>query len=99
MPETHLFFPYLHKRISYEHEKELRAIIMKLPSKNGAIDINAEPFEFGLQVPVDLEILIDKIIVCPSAPKWIFELTEDVCKKYAIDKEVIQSDLDTTPFI
>lgn len=99
MPETNLFFPYLHKRKSYEHEKELRAIIMNIPSnEGGGIDIDATPFEDGHKEPVDLDILIQKIVVCPTAPKWITELIEKVLEKYSLNKKVEQSDLDSSPF-
>lgn len=38
IPEGNLFFPYLHKRKSFEYEHELRAIIGELPTKRGGID-------------------------------------------------------------
>lgn len=98
MPETNLFYPFLHKRRSFEHEKELRAIIMKFPPKNGGgLDFDAEPFEFGFKSLVDLRVLIDKIYVAPTAPKWIFDLIKTVLEQFSIDKEIVQSSLDSTP--
>lgn len=55
--------PFVHKRKSFEHEKEIRAVLMKWP---------IEPFDFakdtigqGLLIPVDMNILVEKIYVSP----------------------------------
>ena len=75
----------LHKRKSYEHEKELRALIMDNPEKG------------GISVPVDLGTLIEKIYVAPSSPKWIHGLLNKVVKRYRLNIEVEQSKLFEDP--
>ena len=32
IPESNTFFPYLHKRHSFQHEREVRAVMQKLPT-------------------------------------------------------------------
>ncbi|WP_342045897.1 hypothetical protein [Bacillus sp. OTU530] len=94
IPIKNSFHPFLHKRRSFEHERELRAVIAEFPTKGDAIDYSAHPFEFGDYVPVDLSTLIESVYVAPTAPKWIVELVERVLKKYGLeDKPVIQSSL------
>ena len=36
IPEGNAFFAYLHKRQSFEHEREVRAIIFEIPSTDDA---------------------------------------------------------------
>lgn len=73
------------KRKSYEHEKELRALIIDLHDKE------------GISVPVDLGTLIEKIYVAPSSPKWIHGLLNKVVKRYKLNIEVEQSKLFEDP--
>lgn len=99
MPEGNLFYPFLHKRKSFEHEHELRALIMMpIPGEGGSLDFSKEPTFQGKFVPVNLDTLIETIFVCPSAPSWFFSLVKDVMGKFNIKKEIKQSQLNEAPF-
>jgi hypothetical protein len=89
MPEGNALFPYLHKRKSFEHEKELRAIILKLPM--------IEDIDFGINIKIDIETLIEGIYIAPTAPKWFAELVESVVKRYGFNFQVTQSNLYNDP--
>jgi len=104
LPEGNAFYPFLHKRKSFIHERELRAIIVRLPyrkKKSGEeatnIDFNLEPFDTGAYIPVDLETLIEKIYVSPTAAKWFSDLVKSIVSRYDLNKEVIQSSLAEGP--
>ena len=97
IPEANLMTPFLHKRKSYEYENELRAINLELPVVDGKVDLSREPLNRGKNIPVDLDILIEKIFVAPTAPKWFYELVESILDKFGLEKEVIQSSLDEDP--
>lgn len=99
IPERNLFYPFLHKRKSFEHERELRALVQKIPTKrNGGINFSKTLFdEYGIHVAVDLDILIERIYVAPTCPDWLFELVRSVANKYGLDKEVLRSSLDEVP--
>lgn len=88
--------PFFHKRMSFRHERELRACIQKLPKK-GFSERSKRPFENGVYVEVDLKVLIRGIYLAPKTPKWLVELIESVTKKYKLEKNVVHSSLDTTP--
>lgn len=88
--------PFVHKRKSFDHEKELRAIIQEMP-KPGLYSEDKRPFENGLYVPVDLDLLINEIYLAPTSPPWIKELVESVSMKYGLKKKVRQSELDEPP--
>ena len=98
MPEGNALYPFVHKKTSFEHEKELRAIIQELRyKKNGEIDWSKPLFDDGIYVQIDLGVLIDKIYLAPTSPKWLFELVKSITKKYKLDKDVLQSSLDDAP--
>jgi len=97
LPEGCSFYPFLHKRKSFEHERELRAIIQKFPSKDGKLDLTQEIFDVGAYITVDLDILIEKIFISPTAPTWFNDLVKSIVNKYNLGKEVIQSSLAEEP--
>lgn len=95
LPEGNLFYPFLHKRKSFEHEHELRAIILSIGDEG--IDLTRESSDLGMYIPVNLDILIEKIFVSPTAPKWFNDLIISIVAKYNLKKEVIQSSLANDP--
>jgi hypothetical protein len=99
MPEGNSFYPFVHKRKSFEHEQEVRAIIQGFSyKKNGAIDFSKTPFNDGIYVPVDLDVLIDEIRLAPTCPEWLYQVVKSVTEKYRLNKRVLRSDLDKVPF-
>jgi hypothetical protein len=96
-----LFFP-LHKRKSFEHERELRAIVwllstvtkQKLEGKR-VREKGAEntPLE-GINVHVNVETLIRNVFVSPTAQRWYVDVVRSVLDRYNLAKiPVTQSDL------
>jgi hypothetical protein len=75
----------MYKRKSFEHENELRAIIMCGENISGKL------------VSTDLDILIQSIRLAPNNQKWYYELVKKTIKRYGLDKKVINSALDQTP--
>jgi len=88
---------FVHKRKSFKHEVELRAVIQKLPLK-GLSSRSKRPFNNGLYVPVDLDTLISRIYVAPTSPEWLYTLVKSITNKYGLGEKVSQSDLDNEPF-
>jgi hypothetical protein len=98
LSEVHSLLPFVHKRKSFAHEHELRALIQEFRYKrNGEIDWSKPPFDEGIYIKVNLERLIDKIYIAPTSPKWLLELVKSVTGLYKLDKEVLQSTLDDVP--
>ena len=83
-----------YKRKSFQHEQELRALIIGL-EKGG--DLDAEPTFKGLSIPVDLDTLIERIYVAPQLGEWAHDLVKSVMSKYGLDKQVEHSSLDDVP--
>jgi len=85
IPWNNTFFLALHKRKSFEYERELRAIVMSpenLPGKS---------------VPIDLNSLILRVFVAPNSPIWIHDLVKKMLTKYGLKKEVVHSGLEQNP--
>jgi len=98
LPEGNTLYPFVHKRKSFEHEQELRVVIQELCyKKNGKINWDRPPFDDGIYASVDLSVLIERLYLAPTSPKWLLELVRSVTRKYGLDKDVIQSSLDGTP--
>lgn len=98
LPEGNSLYPFVHKRKSFEHEQELRAVIQEFSyKKSGEINWSKSPFDDGIYIQVDLHVLIDKIYLAPTSPKWLLELVKSVTRKYGLDKEIVQSSLDDVP--
>jgi len=84
-PCNNVLAPALFKRKSYEHEKEIRAIILR---PNGGEGIN---------VKIDTNMLIEKIYLAPGMPEWIYGLVGKILKRYNLDKRISSSSLDQVP--
>ncbi|TNB96928.1 DUF2971 domain-containing protein [Bacillus cereus] len=87
--------PYIHKRTSFNHENEVRALYIAPYDKDiEAYDENTKPpFDFGVDVTCDVEVLIEQIYISPTSPDWFVNLVRSVCKTYGLDKKVKKSTL------
>lgn len=92
-----LLGPFVHKRKSFEHERELRGVLIKWPTSSEGFNFQEETIIGGVQVKVDIEELIEKIYVAPNAPKWFADLVKTAIKRYGYNIEVIHSELNNAP--
>lgn len=89
--------PFVHKRKSFEHEQEVRAVVSKWPTGDGGIDFTQETIGHGLEIRVDIETLIERIYVAPSAPAWFADLVSAAITRYGYKFEVVHSKLNESP--
>jgi hypothetical protein len=85
----HIGFPHFYKRRSFEHEREVRAVI---------IDRSADESLAGKHVDVNLRSLIRTVKVSPLAPPWFLEVVQDVTRKYDLNVDVSISTLTKRAF-
>jgi len=91
-PDGNTFVPFLHKRLSFEHEHELRAIIQ--PAFPGGYPLTeTEASVDGLLVDVDVETLIQTVYIAPTSEAWFTKLVDDMVKRYGFRFTVRHSDL------
>lgn len=94
VPFGNLFFLFVHKRLSFAHENELRAIVWS------SEDINKPQVQkdaTSLSIDVRPDELIKSVHVSPVAPKWFGELVEQVLRRYDLGVPVIRSNLYDRP--
>lgn len=97
MPENNIMWPYVHKRKSFEHERELRALIQDLPGNDGRIFVGLPNLVPGRLVSISPEKLIENVYVAPDAPSWFAELVKKITLQFGYSFEVKQSILSKTP--
>ena len=90
IPENNLFWNFVHKRKSFEYEKELRAIFT-----DNKFFAPAAELEKGLPIPIDVDQLIEEIFISPTAPNWNKELLESILEKYERKIRVKKSNLNS----
>ena len=95
--EDNTMAPFLYKRKSFEHEREVRALTQKIPSRDGQTDLTHDVYDFGAYYEVDLSCLIEEVVVAPYAPRWFLELVRSVAKKYDLQASVHKSSLAEDP--
>lgn len=84
------------KRKSFEHEKEIRALITNLSFGNNDLDLS-KPLPDGLGISVNLEKLIQNIYVAPNSPNWILKLVKNTVERCGYKFKVKKSHLDKRP--
>ena len=95
IPESDNYYPFIYKRKSFEHERELRAVF---DSSEKNFEKEFEKTENGYWVNLSLKTLIQKIYVSPEADDWFVELVEKVKNKYNLNfKKVYKSPLNNEP--
>lgn len=84
--------PFVFKRKSLAHEREVRAIIQEVPlNPNGSVDLWNPDHPPGKAIDVDLAVLIERVHVQPNAPRWLVETVADVTKLYGLKVAVEQA--------
>ncbi len=95
IPADNVFHPFLHKRRSFEHEREVRAICMQPPTTAAALHPSQQAE--GIGVSVDVNRLVSEVRVAPDSPSWFRDVVEDVTRKYGFDFPVRRSSLAADP--
>ncbi|WP_051303411.1 hypothetical protein [Psychromonas aquimarina] len=83
-PYGSVSFSLAMKRMSFEHEKEVR-LIMDYGTpilKNGKLDFEKKNPNVGIDLKLDIRELIDKVYISPDSPSWFFDIVESVIKTY-----------------
>ncbi len=82
IPESNPLAPFIYKRKSFEHEREVRAIIE--PAEMAAL-LKAEKDEArgaGQWVKFNFAETIEQVLVAPDAPPWFLDLVRQVTTRY-----------------
>ena len=92
-----LFNFILHKRKSFEHERELRAVFWEESGVQDAQPYKTKIEPAGLWIEVDLPSLIETVHISPAAEPWLVTVIQEVTAKYDLHVPVLQSALGESP--
>jgi hypothetical protein len=93
---TNIFWIGSHKREVFNHEKEIRAIILnKKLVNNASIPIKVK--NGGRYILISVNTLIESVYIAPSSPEWYKKLIEKIIRKYKINAPIINSEIDKKP--
>ena len=97
IPENSTMAPFLYKRRSFEHEKEVRAMMQQIPSRDGATDMSQDICDEGKYYEADLSELVHEVVVSPFAGRWFRDLVQSVADRYELFAPVKESPLSNSP--
>jgi hypothetical protein len=85
---------FMNKRKSFEHEKEVRAVIWRIMNNHPKSGEQYVPSaETGMRVEVDLNELVDEVLLAPTAPAWFVPVLSHLAAKLGYSFAVRQSSL------
>jgi hypothetical protein len=103
IPAGNTFWPLVHKRKSFEHERELRAVWSDMASVSSAgpevasgLKHQPAPQEVVWK-QIDLGAVIENVFVSPTAGPWFQVLVRKVLQTYSFSLPVRRSDLAAEP--
>ena len=103
IPPGNVFWPLVHKRKSFEHERELRAVWSDIQSVSSVGPAVSSGYEYQpsprevVWKRVNLASLIENVFVSPTARPWFIELVKKTLGTFHIDIAVKPSDLGAEP--
>jgi len=79
--------PFLHKRLAFAHEREVRAVYYEGASRPRS----------GRLIEVPLPDLVESIILAPGTPPWLQKVVQDLLTTYQLAVPLLPSALDQEP--
>lgn len=89
-------YPAMHKRKSYEHEKEVRAVYWKDYQMGNSNDADF-PDDRGCYIKINVENLIEKIYVSPNSSAEFAIVVENVARNYGVSSKILRSEVNAPP--
>jgi hypothetical protein len=83
--------PFLHKRCMYQYENEIRCCYIMSEAEETGFTWEEQDTYNGVFIPVDLDMMIERIYISPYAPKWFRDLVARTNDAFNIHKEIVHS--------
>jgi hypothetical protein len=87
----------MHKRKSFEHEGELRALFWEVDGAPESQPYKTKIEAAGMWIEVDLPSLIERVYISPAAEPWLARVIQEVTAKYDLHVPIPQSALVGSP--
>jgi hypothetical protein len=83
----------VHKRVSFAHERELRAVIWKVADRGNYQTVGDK----GLIVPIDIKSLIETVFVSPESDPVLVDVLEGLRADHGFPAQIVKSDVNAGP--
>jgi hypothetical protein len=100
MPIGDALWPFIHKRDSFSHEKEVRLIISDMSPHGatpGRTTLGPPEFDSGMYVEAQVDRLIHQVLVAPTSPTWFWEAVAACTVRFGVTVPVQQSEFGRAP--
>lgn len=87
------------KRRQYQHERELRAVVIRPPADGNGGPECPDSHPTGIKIAVDLDTLIERVHLAPGLPEAFREQVRGTMDRHGVDKPVQPSSLDERPVL
>lgn len=91
LPMENPLTPFIRKRCLYQYENEIRCCYVMSQKQESGFTWEEQDTYNGVFIPVDLNVLIERIYISPYAPKWFRDLVARINEVFKIDKEIRHS--------
>lgn len=91
---SNLYNIFMHKRKSFEHEKEIRAVTIPEFDTDTPMKMAGE---YGALIDVDVNKLIEEVYVSPNSSSDFRDIVVDLLRVYQIEAPVLQSGVNAPP--
>ena len=89
IPHGNALLPLFHKRISFQHEREVRALYLQRDDRREE--------SVGSYCEVDLDKLVREVVLAPFADDWFVDLVRSFADRHALKDRVRRSTLSDNP--
>lgn len=97
IPLENALLPLFHKRLIFEHEREVRAISLDPEIENMGQDNVETNLNPGKSFEIDISTLANEIVVSPYSKDWFKVLVKDIVKRYELHIPVTKSNISDDP--
>jgi hypothetical protein len=94
--EDYQFNAFLTKRLEFEHERELRALLWLPPYTESGVDFDKYNGIKGVEVEVDLSVLVQRVVLPPNCSPEVNECAQQIANRFGLPTPV-PSALSTSP--
>lgn len=91
VPDLNLLVPPFLKRKSFEHEREIRVLHWLVPTDANGVQPSLAAESYSLTIEPD--VLVERLYVAPSAPSWLPEALQELCRRFDLAADVTRSSL------
>jgi hypothetical protein len=97
LPFGNITYPFFCKRRCFEHERELRALLLRIPKAAHQMSFSEETMGSGVPVKINVHSMIQTLHIAPGSPEWVFAAVHAIIERFELDRPLLSSELDSTP--